>query len=174
MEHARSQSTPQDPCASAPPPLQIELRFRLDVDPATAFDLVSNRLPEWFGAIHAVRWDHTRSTAGPGRAGACSERVCDFGGRALHEEVVSFEPGRRYSYRALLDRSELKMPIAEHLGSFDVVADGGGSVITWRQRFRTRWFMPTAMMRWQMRDRMMRPAVEVLIARHGGGWVTSP
>lgn len=166
-------TTTQMKSQSAPvAPLQIELRFLLRIPPSEAFDLVTNRLPEWFGAIHSVQWDHTHSTAGPGQTGACSERVCDFGGKALREEIVAFEAGRSYTYRADMARSEMKMPLYDHLGSFEVEPAEDGSLIIWRQYFRPRWFMPGFLLRWQMRDRMMRPAVEGLIARHGGRWVS--
>lgn len=153
-------------------PLQIELRFMLRVPAHEAFDLVTNRLPEWFGAIHSTKWDHTRSTAGPDHPGACSERVCDFGGKALREEIVSYTEGRSYTYRADMERSEMKMPLTDHLGSFEIEQVKGGSVVTWRQYFQARWYMPTFMLRWQMRDRMMRPAVDGLITKFGGEWLS--
>lgn len=63
------------------------------------------------------------------------------------------------------------MPLVDHLGSFEVQPDEGHSVVVWRQHFRARWFVPAAMLRWQMRDHMMRPAVDALIARCGGRWL---
>ncbi len=153
-------------------PLQIELRFELAISPAVAFDLVTNRLPEWFGAIHGVSWDHAQSKRGPGTPGPCSERVCDFNGKALREEIVTFEQDRSYTYRVRMDRSEMKMPLQDHLGSFVIEATPRGCAITWQQHFRARWYVPSAMLRWQMRDRMMRPAVEALIAKYGGAWIT--
>ena len=98
-------STVQLPSASSPSPLQIELRFRLNVPPEEAFELVTTRLGEWFTAIHAVTWNHANSNGGVGNIGACSERVCDFGGKALVENIVEFEPGRRYAYSADMARS---------------------------------------------------------------------
>lgn len=160
---ARSQTT----LAS---PLQIELRFFLHVPPAEAFDLVAHRIPEWFGGIHAVEWDHSRSLRGPSAPGACSERVCDFDGKALREVIVSYEPGRRYTYRVDMSRSEMKMPLEDHLGSFDFEAVAGGCRVVWRQHFKPKWFVPDAMLRWQMGSRMMRPAVENLLAKYGGRW----
>jgi Polyketide cyclase / dehydrase and lipid transport len=155
-----------------PGPLQIELRFELHLPPEQTFDLVAHRLDEWFQAIHAVHWDHRQSLRGPASPGACSERSCDFGGKALREVIVSYEPGRRYTYRADLARSQMKMPLKDHLGSFEVEPIEGGSRVTWRQYFRPLWFMPGAMLRWQMRDRMMRPAVQKLLTRHGGRWAS--
>lgn len=152
-------------------PLQIELRFLLDVSPAEAFDLVAHRIPEWFGGIHTVEWDHSRSDRGAGNVGACSERVCDFSGQALREVIRSYEPGRRYTYSVDLDRSEMKMPILDHLGAFSVEEHDGKALVVWQQHFRAKWFAPTALLRWQMRDSMMRPAVEALMKKVGGRWV---
>jgi hypothetical protein len=64
----------------------------------------------------------------------------------------------------------MKMPLEDHLGSFDSEPVEGGCRVTWRQHFRPRWFMPGAMLRWQMREKMMRPAVEKLLAKYGGRW----
>ena len=165
-----AQSTSEQHASSAAP-LQIELRFRLNVPTAEAFDLVTLRLNEWFTAVHAVTWNHTKSKRGSGTLGACSERVCDFGGKALVEDILELEPGRRYSYSADMTRSEMKMPLRDHLGSFEVTPDGDGSIVTWRQHFKALWFVPAAMLRWQMRDKMMRPAIDSLIKKYGGAWV---
>lgn len=148
-------------------PLQVELKFFLQLPPARAFELVTERLPEWFSLIHSVSWDHSRSS---GSLGACSERTCDFGGKALREVITSFEPGRRYSYSADLERSELKMPLQDHVGTFEVQEAQGGSAIIWRQHFRPKWFMPACLLRWQMGRRLMRPAVERLFEKFGGTW----
>lgn len=150
-------------------PLQIELRFIVKKPPHEVFALVSTRLAEWFTAIHAVTWDHARSTQ-PGAVGACSERTCDFAGKALLETIVEWEAGRWYAYRVEMDRSEMKMPLEDHLGSFEVNPVDGGSLVTWRQHFRPKWFVPGFMLRWQMGQRMMRPAVERLFQQHGGEW----
>lgn len=155
-------------------PLQIELRFQLDVARAEAFDLVSTRLGEWFHQIHAIDWNHTRSKRGPATLGACSERTCDFGGKSLVEEITELEPGAHYAYRIDFTRSQMKMPITNHLGTFNVEAapNGRGSVVTWRQHFRAKWFVPAALLRWQMRDKLMRPAIDEAIKKYGGGWVS--
>ena len=172
MNHASLANTSSTSSRStARPPLQIELRFHLALPTDTVFELVTTRLPEWFAMIHEVTWDHARSTRGPSKLGACSERVCDFGGKKLLEEIVEVDFGRSYTYRADLERSTMKMPLAEHLGSFELSASDGGTDVTWRQYFRAKWFVPAAMLRWQMRDKMMRPAVDALIAKHGGRWL---
>jgi hypothetical protein len=80
-------------------PLQLELRFIVKKPPQQVFELVALRLDEWFTAIHAVSWDHSRSTE-PGTAGACSERACDFAGKQLFETIVEWEPGLPRNTRA--------------------------------------------------------------------------
>ncbi|MBI5071069.1 MAG: SRPBCC family protein [Deltaproteobacteria bacterium] len=158
------------PVAVPDSPLQIELRFYLDLPAAEAFDLVATRLPEWFTLIHAVHWDHSRSTAGRDTPGACSERVCALGGKALREVIAEYRPGRSYAYRVDTARSELKMPMRDHLGTFELAPAGNQTLVTWRQHFRPRWYVPAAVLRWQLGERMMRPAVQRLIDRYGGRW----
>lgn len=174
---AKPTSTPalMPPARPAPSPLQIELRFRLDIPQAEAFELVSTRLAEWFHQIHAVAWNHTRSKRGATTLGACSERTCDFGGKSLVEEITELEPGSYYAYRIDFTRSQMKMPITDHLGTFTVEAapSGRGSLVTWRQHFRAKWFVPAAVLRWQMRDKLMRPAIDHALAKYGGAWITA-
>lgn len=149
-------------------PLQVEARFRLHVPAEEAFDLVVNRLDEWFAAVSNVAWDHGRSQRGPRALGACSQRTCTFDGKSLVEDILEVEPGRRYVYSVDMHRSELKLPLRNHLGSFDVEPRGTGCVVVWRQHFDALWFMPAMVLRWQMRDKMMRPAIEKLVERCGG------
>jgi hypothetical protein len=163
--------TPTNAPQAVQAPLQIEFRLRLNLPPTEAFELVTVRLGEWFTAIHAVTWNHSKSTRGVDTLGACSERVCNFDGKALVEKIVEFEPGRSYAYSADMQRSEMKMPLRDHLGRFEVVPDAIGSVVIWRQYFRPQWFVPAALLRWQMRDKMMRPALAVLIRKYGGEWI---
>ncbi len=85
----------------------------------------------------------------------------------LREVIISFKPGRGYTYRADLGRSSMKMPLEGHFGSFELEAIGTGTRVTWRQYFKPKWFVPGAMLRWQMRDKMMRPAIEKLLALSG-------
>jgi uncharacterized protein YndB with AHSA1/START domain len=157
-----------NPYNSPQAPLQIEFRVRLNLPPAEVFELVTTGLAEWFGAIHSVNWNHKRSDRGSGTLGVRSERVCNFGGKTLIENILEFEPGRRYAYSADMTRSQMKMPLRNHLGTFEVVPAEGGSVVIWRQYFVPQWFVPGAVLRWQMRDKMMRPALEVLIKKYGG------
>lgn len=148
-------------------PLQIELRFRLPLPPSEAFDLVAFRLPEWFGTIDSVTWDNARSDRGTSQVGVHSARTCSINGKELHEEMVAFEPGRMYSYRADMARSTMKMPIKDHLGTFEIQSARDGSLMTWRQHFRATWPL-TGIIRWYMRSRMMIPALKNLVGKVGG------
>lgn len=170
-----SRTTPESTRSDAPDalgsyaaPLQIKLRFHVQIPSREAFDLVAIRLPEWFGRIREIRWDNTASERGPSQVGACSSRACSIDGKVVHEEIVSFKPGRSYAYRADMRRSTMKMPIRDHLGTFDVEDDDGGCTVTWRQYFRAPIWPLGAVIRWYMRDRLMRPAVKGLISKVGG------
>lgn len=154
--------------APATAPLQIELRFDLDVSTAEAFDILAFRLPEWFGAIHKVTYDNTASQNGPETVGACSSRVCAMGRKHLVEEIVWFAPGKGYSYRADMGRSSMKMPISEHLGTLEIEANGKRSRVIWRQYFRAPVWPFGVLVRWYMRERMMRPALRVMFRKYGG------
>lgn len=160
------------PSAVATAPLQVELTFVVKRPIEEVFDLMALRLNEWFSVIHSVSWNHAKSDR-PGTAGACSERACDFGGKQLLETIVEWEPSRRYAYRVEMERSEMKMPLEDHLGTFDLEPTKDGTLVTWRQYFSPKWFVPGAMLRWQMRDRLMKPAVDGLLARYGGSWVSA-
>lgn len=153
--------------AKANAPLQIELRFQLNLPRSQVFELFVHRLPEWFGAIHQVSFDNAHSGRGPTEVGVCSTRLCSMGSKTLVEEIVAFEPGRRYAYKADLGRSTMKMPINEHLGTIDIEDANALSVVTWRQYFRAIWPL-TELIRWYMRDRLMKPALRVLFQKYGG------
>lgn len=176
MNLTSDSSPPHDSPSDLPleAPLQIELVFRLHVPADEAFELVSTRLTEWFAKIHDVRWQSPRTSPGPAGPGGCTERVCAFDGKDLVETIVAWSPGRSYAYAVDMNRSAMKMPLARHLGTFDVVDEGSNlSRVTWRQHFVPRWFVPGGLLRWQMRDKMMRPAVEALLATRGGEWISS-
>lgn len=158
---------PLDFSTNAKAPLQIELRFQLNLSRPRAFELFVYRLPEWFGAVHKVSFDNARSERGPSEVGACSTRVCSMGSKALVEEIVALEPGRGYAYSADLGRSTMKMPIRDHLGTLDIEDANGLSIVTWRQYFRSIWPV-SPLIRWYMRDRLMKPALRVLFQKYGG------
>lgn len=137
------------------------------------FSLVTERLPEWFAMVHRVQWEHSQSKSGHGQLGECSERTCDFGGKTLIERITRFERDRHYSYEADMQRSTVAMPIRRHRGTFDLEPTDGGTRVRWRQYFDgAAWWAPVPMLRWKMRSSMMVPAVDGLIERYRGRWIS--
>jgi hypothetical protein len=61
-------------------------------------------------------------------------RVISSGGISVHEEVISFEPPERMTYRVLRGG----LPIRDHLGEVRFEEDGASTLVTWRCRFQSR------------------------------------
>lgn len=70
----------------------------------------------------------------PAPNGVGCVRVITSAGVAVHEEVVSFEPPRRMTYRVLHGG----IPIRDHLGEVEFAPCAGGTRVTWRCRFASR------------------------------------
>lgn len=157
-----------DVSQSTTAPLQIVVMARLDVSPATAFDLVSRQLTTWIAQIPHVEWDHASAAT----AGTCSQgsvRVCEFGKGRVVEHIAFWEDGQVYAYRADPARSTTKFPIKNHLGVFIVESDGqGGALVTWRQYFNRKFSLMAPMVGYGMRTRIMEPGLRKLVTQHGG------
>jgi uncharacterized protein YndB with AHSA1/START domain len=61
-------------------------------------------------------------------------RVIASAGVAVYEEVLTFEPPRRMTYRVVRGG----IPIRDHLGEVDFAPHAGGTRVTWRCRFDSR------------------------------------
>lgn len=156
-------------------PLQIELVAEFDAPPAEVFHWMTYRLPEWFAQIDDVAYDnaaslHDESSVAEGAVGAGSVRTCGMGKNAVVEVMTEFVPGVSYRYQTDADRTTLKMPIRNHEGSILVTpgADDDTSVVTWKQ-----YFVPPRgplgrFIRWNMREKMMRPGLVKLSSQLGG------
>lgn len=70
----------------------------------------------------------------PAPNGVGCVRVITSGGISVHEEILSFEPPHRMTYR--LERGGI--PIKNHLGEVVFEDDGAGTLVTWRCRFDSR------------------------------------
>lgn len=148
-------------------PLQIVLMARLDLAPEKTFELVSRELPQWVAQIPHVAWDNSQS-ATAGQCGAGSVRQCAFGKDHVVELIRFWQEGRLYAYSADPEKSTAPFPIKDHLGVFVVESDGhGGSLLTWRQYFNGKFSLLAPLARFGMR-RIMKPALQKLIAQHGG------
>ena len=85
---------------------------------------------EWagMGRVHLERKGKPRPN------GVGCVRVISNAGFAVFEEILTFEPPRRLTYRVLRGG----IPIRNHLGEVDFTPVAGGTRITWRCRFESR------------------------------------
>ena len=82
----------------------------------------------------------------------------------VYEQVVEWEPKKRFAYRIIRGG----LPMKDHLGETMFAADDGGTLVTWRGRFDSR--VPG--MGWAMRllvERIFRNALAGLAKRHFPG-----
>jgi uncharacterized protein YndB with AHSA1/START domain len=70
----------------------------------------------------------------PDRNGVGCVRVISSYGISVEEEILSFDPPRRMTYRVLRGG----LPIKNHLGEVELEEDGAETVIRWRCRFDSR------------------------------------
>lgn len=84
----------------------------------------------WAG-LGRVRLDRTGE---PPPNGVGCVRVISSAGVSAFEEVLSFEPPRRMTYRVLRGG----IPIRDHLGEVDFSEEEGGTRIVWRCRFESK------------------------------------
>jgi uncharacterized protein YndB with AHSA1/START domain len=61
-------------------------------------------------------------------------RVISSAGVKVYEEVLSFEPPRRMTYRVVRGG----IPFRDHLGEVDFAPHAKGTLVTWRCRFESR------------------------------------
>ncbi|HEY2775139.1 MAG TPA: SRPBCC family protein [Candidatus Binatia bacterium] len=70
----------------------------------------------------------------PDRNGVGCIRVLSSNGVKVYEQVVEWEPGRRFAYRIIRGG----LPLKDHYGETMFAPDGDGTMITWRVRFDSR------------------------------------
>jgi len=70
----------------------------------------------------------------PVRDGVGCVRVISKAGVAAHEEILTFDPPRRMTYRVIKGG----LPMKDHLGEVVFEDDGDGTLITWRCRFESK------------------------------------
>ena len=147
------QQVPYDIASLVDAPLRIEAVAHFDAPAERVFAALADLGDLAFvPLIRRARVDHSASrTAGDADVG--SARVCSVTGMGeLHERIVLWDPPRGYAYQA---RGTL-LPLTVHLGVFFVEPDeADGSVLVWRQYFRTsrapHAVVFPAMTRWIMR-----------------------
>jgi uncharacterized protein YndB with AHSA1/START domain len=85
---------------------------------------------QWAG-LGKVRLD--REGVPPPNGVGCV-RVIASGGVKVYEEVLTFDPPRRMTYRVVRGG----IPMRDHLGEVDLEAQGDRTLLTWRCRFDSR------------------------------------
>ncbi len=97
----------------------------------------------------------------PDRNGMGCIRGFGSNGVNVYEQVVEWEPKKRFAYRIIRGG----LPMKDHLGETVFAADEGGTLVTWRCRFESR--VPG--MGWAMRmfvERIFRNALAGLAKRY--------
>ena len=124
----------------------IEIRARIAAPPARVFAVVADHAgyPRWAGVQEAV----LRNPGHPPPNGVGATRVFRRSGIALEEEVTLFEPPERLDYRGVGG-----LPLRDYQAEMRLAAADGGTVLTWRVRFRplvpgTGWLLRRLIARW--------------------------
>ena len=89
-----------------------------------------SRWSEWAGFSRS--WLETEGS--PDRNGTGAVRALGSAGVTAFEEVLTFEPPHRMTYRVLRGG----LPLRDHLGEVELRADGDGTLVVWRCRFASR------------------------------------
>ena len=110
----------------------IEVTRRIAGKPQDVFDTYTDHVgwAEW-GGIGRARIEREGDPA-PNGTGCI--RVLGPGPLAAREEILSFEPPKRMTYRILGGG----LPIRDHFGEVDFEPDGDGTRILWRCRFESK------------------------------------
>ena len=111
---------------------QVEVRRRFAGTPEQVFAAYTDHVSwsEWagFGPARLAR------EGVPAPNGVGCVRVIGSGLAAAHEEVLSFEPPKRMTYKIVKG-----FPVIRgHFGEVDFEPDAGGTLVTWRCRFESR------------------------------------
>jgi uncharacterized protein YndB with AHSA1/START domain len=110
--------------------VEVERRFAAPPDAVWRVYTDHARWSEWAGFSRS--WLETEGR--PDRNGVGAVRGFGSAGVASFEEVVSFEPPKRMTYRILRGG----LPIRNHLGEVLLEPDGAGTRLIWRCRFESK------------------------------------
>lgn len=144
--------------------------LQLNASPTSVWDLAGShtRLNEWFPGIasaYVLEPTSTNRSFTP-----LFTRQCEFEGDLLTEDIP-YDNGRdAYAYSINKDRSNVLVPISDHLGVFTVEpVQGGKSLLVWRQYWRKELMGQIGVPR--LVNRYMKPGLQNLVDRYGGGFV---
>ncbi|MEO8606230.1 MAG: SRPBCC family protein [bacterium] len=110
--------------------VEVQQQFRAPIERVFARynDHVSWGTWSGLGAVRLAR----QGVPAPNGVGCVRE--FKTGGAKVREEVVSYEPPHRMTYRLIAG----PVPMADHLGEAVFEARDDGTLVTWRCRFRSR------------------------------------
>lgn len=108
---------------------QVEVTRRFDAEPQAVWDVYTDHVgwADWGGMISA----RIERPGDPPPNGAGCIRVLGPGPLAAVEEILSFEPPKRMTYRIVRGG----LPLRDHFGEVDFAREGAGTRIVWRCRF---------------------------------------
>lgn len=150
-------------------PLQIEMSLRLNISQEKAFQLVFRDLDTWFKQIDKIEWKNAESQGGANTPGLNSVRVCGFDGNQLYEDIVYYDAPRAYGYVIDLNKSTASFPVKNPLGMFLVQATGENeSILTWRQYFNRKFHPAALLIKFMVKNILMKKNLRRLIDTHGG------
>ncbi len=111
---------------------RVEVRRRIDGSPQDVWDVYTDHVAwgDW-GGLGPVRLER-QGEPPPGGTGCV--RVVGHAPLAAVEEILSFEPPKRMTYRIVRGG----LPMRDHFGEVELEPDGEGTRITWRCRFESR------------------------------------
>lgn len=153
-------------------PLDILLAARLKAPAETVWALVGDhkRLGEWLRSISRV--EILPETSKNRRFAIIATRQCTFDEKILTEDIPLYDAaGMVYAYSINKERSNIFMPLNNHLGVFSVERlANGSSLLSWRQFWDKELLGYVAAP--MMKAKYMDTAMDGLIERFGGELVS--
>lgn len=96
--------------------------------PETVFEVVTD-LRGYSDFVTLIQGSPLEREGDPAPNGVGAIRVLRFPGSTLREEVLSYEPSRRFSYRLLSGA-----PLRDHVGTVEMTPQGEGTAVTYAIR----------------------------------------
>jgi uncharacterized protein YndB with AHSA1/START domain len=100
---------------------------RVAASPETVFDVLTDH--RRYAAITPLRRSALEREGDPAPNGVGAIRVLRSVGPPLREEVIAYEPGRRFSYRLLSGA-----PVRDHVGTVELTPEDGGTRLVYAVR----------------------------------------
>ena len=95
--------------------------------PATVFEVLTDH--RGYAKITPLRKAELEREGEPAPNGVGAIRKLSAAGPPLREEVLAYEPGRRFSYTLLSG-----LPVRDHVGTVELTPEGGGTKVVYAVR----------------------------------------